>query len=96
MSRTSDVGLALAGGVVEGGFYEVGVLCALDEAIDGLDLNDVGVYIGVSAGATIASLLANGDSARELSRATLERSADESLNLHPEELFTPARWKVQP
>jgi predicted acylesterase/phospholipase RssA len=66
------------------------VLCALDEAIDGLDLNDVGVYIGVSAGATIASLLANGVSARELSRAILEQSQDESLNLHPEELFTPA------
>jgi hypothetical protein len=29
-------GLALAGGVVEGGFYEVGVLCALEEAVGGL------------------------------------------------------------
>jgi NTE family protein len=30
-------GLALAGGVLEGGFYEIGVLCALQDAIEGLD-----------------------------------------------------------
>lgn len=88
MSRNSRVGLALAGGVVEGGFYEVGVLCALDEAIDGLDLNDVGVYVGVSAGSAIASLLANGITARELSVAILEQSPDESLNLRPDAMLT--------
>ena len=31
------VGLALAGGVMEGGFYEVGVLCALEEAVGDLE-----------------------------------------------------------
>lgn len=91
MSR-SGVGLALAGGVVEGGFYEVGVLCALEEAIEGLDLNALGVYVGVSAGALVAASLANGVAARELSRAILGRSDDDTLNLHPEAIFTPA-WR---
>lgn len=92
MSRHENVGLALAGGVVEGGFYEVGVLCALDEAIEGLDLTRLGVYVGVSAGAAIASLLANGVQPHELSRGILGQSADPTLNLDPESLFTPA-WR---
>jgi hypothetical protein len=39
------VGLALAGGVVEGGFYEVGVLCALEESVAGLDLDALDSYV---------------------------------------------------
>src|SRR5919112_1400761 len=62
-------GLALAGGVLEGGFYEVGVLCALQDAIEGLDFTRLDVYVGVSSGAVITSLLANGLSPRTLSRA---------------------------
>ena len=34
------VGLACAGGVVEGAFYEVGALCALEESVRGLDRAD--------------------------------------------------------
>jgi len=82
-------GLALAGGVLEGGFYEVGVLCALQDAIEGLDLTRLDVYVGVSSGAVITSLLANGLSPRTLSRAILSRAGPE-LNLDPNILFTPA------
>lgn len=80
------LGLALAGGVVEGGFYEVGVLCALEESIDGLDLGALDTYVGVSSGALIASLLANGVTPRLLSRAVVGR-AGPSLDLSPELLF---------
>ena len=38
--RSGFVGLALAGGGPEGAIYEIGVLRALDDALDGLDLND--------------------------------------------------------
>jgi predicted acylesterase/phospholipase RssA len=90
MTRLESVGLALAGGVVEGGFYEVGVLCALADAVEGLDLNALGVYTGVSVGAAIAALLANGVAPRTLSEAILERAPDPTLNLDPDSLFTPA------
>ena len=50
----AGVGLACAGGVVEGAFYEIGALCALEEAVDGLDLNRLSTYVGVSSGAIIA------------------------------------------
>ena len=74
------IGLALAGGVLEGGFYEIGVLCALQDAIEGLDFTRLDVYVGVSSGAVITSLLANGLSPRTLSRAILSR-ADPEINL---------------
>lgn len=83
------LGLALAGGVLEGGFYEVGVLCALEDAIAGLDFTRAGVYVGVSSGAVITSLLANGVPPRTLSRAILSRAGG-GLDLDPNLLFTPA------
>jgi NTE family protein len=92
MARNEGVGLALAGGVVEGGFYEVGVLNALADSVDGLDLNALDVYVGVSAGAIISSLLANGVTPRTLSRAILEQSGDPTLDLRPDVVFTPA-WR---
>ena len=84
------IGLALAGGVVEGAFYEIGVLCALEEAVQGLDLNRLDVYVGVSSGALLTACLANGVSARMMSRAILSRAEDASLNIRPDILFTPA------
>ena len=56
----SRVGLALAGGGPMGAMYELGALRALEEAIDGLRLNDAWSYVGVSAGSFVASCLANG------------------------------------
>lgn len=88
--RGSTIGLACAGGVIEGAVYEVGALCALDEAVEGIDLHDLDMYVGVSSGALVAAMLANGVSAWELSRGIVSESADESLNLEPEVLFRPA------
>jgi NTE family protein len=84
------MGLALAGGVLEGGFYEIGVLCALEDAVEGLDFTRADVYVGVSAGAVITSLLANGVTPRTLSRAILSLADEEILNLDPKILFSPA------
>ena len=55
----SRIGLAIAGGGPVGLVYEIGALHALGEALDGLDLNHLNVYVGVSAGAVMAALLAN-------------------------------------
>jgi len=51
-----------------GGVYEVGALRALEEAIDGLDLNRLHVYVGVSAGAFVGAHLANGITVTEMLR----------------------------
>ncbi len=53
------IGLAMAGGGPVGLIYEIGALRALDEALDSIDFNRLDVYVGVSAGAVTAALLAN-------------------------------------
>jgi len=55
-----------------GAIYEIGALSALTEALEGLDLNDADVYVGVSAGSFIAAALANGISPHQLSRVFIE------------------------
>jgi NTE family protein len=82
------VGLACAGGVVEGAFYEVGVLCALEEAVEGLDLTCLHAYVGVSAGAIITACLANGIPARTLARDLI--SLRGPVRLDPQQVFRPA------
>ncbi len=68
-------GLALAGGGPLGAVYEIGALCALDEAITGLDLTALDGYVGVSAGGFVAAGLANGMSPRQLCSAFIETGA---------------------
>jgi NTE family protein len=58
--RGGSIGLALAGGGPLGAFYELGALHALSEAVDGLDLTALDVYVGVSSGSMVAAALANG------------------------------------
>jgi predicted acylesterase/phospholipase RssA len=61
----------LAGGGIVGGLYEVGALIALDSLFDGFGTCDFDLYIGSSAGAFVAALLAN-QVTPEILRATLE------------------------
>lgn len=51
--------LVLAGGGTAGGLYEVGTLLALDAICDGFTACDFDLYVGSSAGAFVAALLAN-------------------------------------
>jgi len=89
-SGRSTIGLGCAGGVIEGAVYEIGALCAIDEAVEGIDLHNLDMYVGVSSGGLIGAMLANGVPARELSRAVISDAHDPSLNLDPEVLFRPA------
>jgi predicted acylesterase/phospholipase RssA len=91
--RSRRVGLALAGGGPEGAVYEIGVLRALDEAIDGLDFNNLPVYVGVSAGAFLAANLANGLTTAQNVRAIVKHEPGEHP-FHPGTFFTPAIGEV--
>jgi predicted acylesterase/phospholipase RssA len=71
-TRKARIGLALAGGGPLGAIYEIGALCALEEAVTGLDLNALDGYVGVSAGGFIAAGLANGMTPRQLCTAFIE------------------------
>jgi len=83
------IGLALAGGGPEGAVYEIGALRALDEAIEGLELNALDIYVGVSAGAFVASCLANRMTPSQLVRAIVKAEPGEHPFV-PETFFTPA------
>ena len=69
------IGLALAGGGPFGAVYEIGALIALEESLDGLDLNGLDCYVGVSAGSFLAAALANGISVEEVYRLFIEGAA---------------------
>lgn len=60
------IGLAIAGGGPTGGMYELGALRAMETAIEGLDLNRLDVYVGVSSGAFLAAGLVNRLSTAEI------------------------------
>jgi predicted acylesterase/phospholipase RssA len=83
--------LALAGGGPLGAIYEIGALCALDEALPELDFNAFDHYVGVSAGGFIVAGLANGLTPRQLCETFIEdRPNTESFD--PAWLMTPA-WQ---
>ncbi len=84
------IGLALAGGGPLGAIYEIGALCALDEALEGLDFSDLDCYVGVSAGGFIAAGLANGMRPRELCASFIENDGNEADVFRPSLLLRPA------
>jgi NTE family protein len=84
------VGLALAGGGPLGAIYEIGVLCALEESIPGLDLNALDGYVGVSAGGLVAAGLANGMTPRQLFQAFIENDGPRADVIRPNVFTRPA------
>lgn len=88
VKRGGGVGLALAGGGPAGAVYEIGAVFALQEALDGIDLSALPCYVGVSAGALVASCLANGMTPDLLVRL-LDGSAEGEEALDPQLFFMP-------
>lgn len=83
------IGLALAGGGPLGAIYEIGALAAMADCMPGLNLNDLEVYVGVSAGSAVAAGLANGFTPHQMVRVFVEGES----TVHPfspEELLRPA------
>lgn len=83
------IGVALAGGGPAGAVYEIGALRALEECLEGVDLNDLDIYVGVSAGAFIGACLANGITTSELCRSIVSEHPQRVL-FDPARFFTPA------
>lgn len=83
------IGLAVAGGGPIGGIYEMGALRALDEAIEGLDLTRMDVYVGVSSGAFLAAGLANRVDSAEMCRMFITEESPEH-QFRPEHFLKPA------
>ena len=94
VSAKPKIALALAGGGPLGAMYEIGVLMALDEALDGLDLNDMDIYVGVSAGSFLTAGLANQLSPTEIYRMFIDNELRTAGNgaLKPELFLKPA-WR---
>src|SRR5215510_7401993 len=85
------IALALGGGGVIGGMYEVGALAALEERLNG-EGRGFDVYVGCSAGSVVASLLANGVRARDLYRI-LDQDMDDPLNFRRGAVFAPDSFR---
>src|SRR5919198_1193665 len=66
--RRSRTALVLGGGGVTGGVYEIGALRALDLLAVNRTINEFDVYVGTSAGAFVASMVANGITPEEMMR----------------------------
>lgn len=88
-ARPPKVGLALAAGAPEGAIYEIGAIRALDEALDGLDMNNLFIYVGVSAGAFLCANLANNLTTAQMCRAIVSTEPGEHPFV-PEKFLTPA------
>ncbi|HEX6739798.1 MAG TPA: patatin-like phospholipase family protein [Vicinamibacteria bacterium] len=65
MRRRRKVALVCAGGGITGAVYEIGCLRALEELLE-RSVMDLDLYVGVSGGAFVTSLLANGISPAEM------------------------------
>ncbi len=97
MSRTGRrprsrprIGLALAGGGPLGAVWEIGALCALQEAVPALDLNALDGYVGVSAGSFVAAGLANGMTPRQLATSFIENAGPRRDIVSPSLFIRPA------
>ena len=87
-SARPRIGLALAGGGPLGAIYEVGALLALAESLQGIDFNELDVYVGVSSGGFVAAGLANGISPAQMYQLFI--AGDRHAALSPALFLRPA------
>ena len=71
--RRSKSALVLGGGGFTGGVYEIGALRALDLLSVNRTVNEFDVYVGTSAGAFVASAVANGVTPEEMMRVIVQQ-----------------------
>src|SRR5690349_10138947 len=72
--RSSRTALVLGGGGFTGGVYQIGALRALDLLSSNRSVNQFDVYVGTSAGALIASLVANGITPEQMMRTVNDQA----------------------
>lgn len=93
--RRPRIALSLAGGGPLGAIYEIGALCALQEALDGIDFTRLDHYVGVSAGSFIAASLANGMSPQDLCESFIDNELQGNDSGQHSDRFDPA-WLMRP
>jgi NTE family protein len=71
--KRSKSALVLGGGGFTGGVYEIGALRALDLLSVNRTVNQFDVYVGTSAGAFVASAVANGVTPEEMMRVIVQQ-----------------------
>jgi len=71
--QRSRTALVLGGGGFTGGVYEIGALRALDLLSVNRTVNEFDVYVGTSAGAFVASAVANGVTPEEMMRVIVQQ-----------------------
>src|SRR3954464_2709291 len=76
--RRSKSALVLGGGGFTGGVYAIGALRALDLLAVNRTINEFEVYVGTSAGAFVASMVANGITPEEMFRV-LDKALPSSI-----------------
>lgn len=93
MSKASKKrALILCGGGISGAYYEVGVLKAIEEFIEPeMSITDFDLYIGTSAGASIAAFLTQGIRAERLYSA-LENENDPYFPIKREKVYKFDFW----
>lgn len=72
--RRSKTALVLGGGGFTGGVYQIGALRALDLLSVNQTVNEFDVYVGTSAGAFVASAVANGVTPEEMMRVIVQQA----------------------
>ena len=87
-AKRSKTALVLAGGGFPGWMYEIGCLTALDEFFDdGFCVNDFDIYVGTSAGACVATLIASGVRPRQIFDAVRE-DQDSPFNFKSSNIYS--------
>ncbi|HUD71092.1 MAG TPA: patatin-like phospholipase family protein [Dongiaceae bacterium] len=85
-ARRRPLSLVLCGGGITGAMYEFGALHALDHfLVDGFRVTDFDIFVGTSAGAVVAALLANGVAPQAVGRA-IRDAAESPLNFRQEDV----------
>lgn len=70
--RPGKTALCLCGGGITGAVYELGVLAALDDFFAGFDVSRFDLYVGTSAGALMATMMAAGVRPAEMARSIMD------------------------
>ncbi len=86
MFRRSKTALVLAGGGILGAVYEIGALRAMNDMLVNHTVNDFDVYVGTSAGALVAAMLANGMTPKEMMQA-ISDNHPEVRGIQAEDIF---------
>lgn len=86
--RKPKIALVLAGGAISGGAFKVGGLKALDECLVGRRVTEFDIYVGLSAGAFLATSLAAGITPDEMVE-TLEGTSRRFAQLRPIDFYRP-------